>query len=192
MMKQTIHWLMATIFVATFGIGMMSCSSDNKNDDEVVYVPQESPLVNLLKTQAVHDTSCEVNKYGQSNFKMTSNPIYDNKKHDYYIVSFCVMGKPIDKKESGKYEIVDIEAQIDGFNTYREYVKNSLKPKERTESSVKGAWVELEYLNETDSYGYRKYKVTLHADELVEENGDYARNINLTYSGFISSGMLKY
>ena len=57
---------------------------------------------------------------------------------------------------------------------------------------TKGAWVELQYLGETDGYSHPKYTVKFHADELTEENGDYARNVNITYTGYIYNGMLKY
>ena len=189
------NWLCAALLVACAGMGMTACSSSDENEEKEEYTPVESPFASMVKQQEVYDTNCEINKYRWETFTMSSNPIIGNTKRDYYLVHFTVKSQPVTNRKSGRYKLADLTAYVDGFDTWKEYAKNTLiagYDEDESGSIAKGAWVELQYLNETDEYGHPKYTVKLHADELLEKNNDYARNVNITYTGYIYDGMLKY
>lgn len=188
------NWIIITLCIIGMGTGMTACGGDD-GDEEEAYVPVESPFASMVKSKGVKDASCEVNKYGWESYTMSSDPMVGNTKTDYYIVSFTIKDTPVKHRESGRYKLADVSANIDGFNQWKEYVKNTLRAgydEDETGTIAKGAWVELQYLGETDGYSHPKYTVKFHADELTEENGDYARNVNTSYTGYIYNGMLKY
>lgn len=185
--------LLTAVLLLGLTAGLTACGEDDEqNGGEKEYVPQESYFMKLARTQDVYSTSCEEGTYKWMYFQMNSNPIENKVRHDYYNVSFCLESDPVGKKESGRYELMDVSARVDGFDTYKEFVKNVLYQRDPTQHPVVGAYVDLQYLGETDEYGYRKYSVKFHADDLVEENGDYARDVTLTYTGYIKGGMLRY
>lgn len=70
--------------------------------------------------------------------------------------------------------------------------KASLRADKDSHGIVKDAWVKFTDLGEKDKYDRKKYKVELHIGLLKEQNGDYARNVDLTYTGFMEGGMLEY
>ena len=43
-----------------------------------------------------------------------------------------------------------------------------------------------------DEMGRKEYHIQLHIDELKEENGDYARDINIDITSFREPNMLEY
>ena len=57
---------------------------------------------------------------------------------------------------------------------------------------VKGAWIKMEDMGRKDEMGRKEYHIQLHIDELKEENGDYARDINIDITSFREPNMLEY
>lgn len=43
--------------------------------------------------------------------------------------------------------------------------------------------MEIKTLDKGDEYDKKMFKITLHVDEMTEKNGDYARNINISFTG---------
>lgn len=70
-----------------------------------------------------------------------------------------------------------------------EYKKNELSTWDNNQP-VKGAWVEIRTLDKGDEYGKKTFRVKLRVDEMTEKNGDYARNINISFTGRDTDPML--
>ena len=168
----------------------VSCSGDNV--DTPTYVPKESPLSDLVRTRQAYSVSYS-SRWNKGFLAIYSDAIIDGKKTDYYCISAIITDVPYDDKLNGRYEVEQLSASIRGFknNGMTEYVKNELGTGQNKQP-VKGAWVQLDYLGETDEFNRRKYKLTFHADEMTEENGDYAKDLNVSYIGNFYGGMLTY
>ena len=70
-----------------------------------------------------------------------------------------------------------------------EYKKHELSTWDNNQP-VKGAWAEIKTLDKGDEYGKKTFRVKLHVDEMTEKNGDYARNINISFTGRDTGPML--
>ena len=84
----------------------------------------------------------------------------------------------------GRYQVAEVGAAVWGWKEQwqPEYKKNELSTWDNNQP-VKGAWAEIKTLDKGDEYGYKTFRVKLHVDEMTEKNGDYARNINISFTG---------
>ena len=140
----------------------VSMSSCSSDDNvEPEYVPVESAFSKLLKEKPVHHLSYSQN-YGKGYFALYSDPMMGNYKTDYY--GWKEQWQP-------------------------EYKKHELSTWDNNQP-VKGAWVEIRTLDKGDEYGKKTFRVKLHVDEMTEKNGDYARNINISFTGRDTGPML--
>lgn len=144
----------------------------------------------LLKEKPVHHLSYSQN-YGKGYFALYSDPMMGNYKTDYYVVCFSVYNAPADDMYDGRYEIEQIDGSVWGWKEQwqPEYKKNELSTWDNNQP-VKGAWVEIRTLDKGDEYGKKTFRVKLHVDEMTEKNGDYARNINISFTGRDTGPML--
>ena len=176
------------LMVVAMGAMVSSCSSGDGEEDEV-YVPVESEFARIVKVRPVYQLSYS---YGHniSSFYLLSNPIEGNTKTDYYGVSIHVK-TPANEKWNGRYEVEQVGVSVWGWE------KPWIKAKQTHELStwtnnqpVKGAWIEVRTLDKGDEYGRKKYSVNLHVDEMTEKNGDYARDVNISFTGRNVGSML--
>ena len=176
------------LMVMAMGASVSSCSSDDAEEDKG-YVPVESEFATIVKNRPVYQLSYS---YGLniSSFYLLSNPIEGKSKIDYYGVSIHVK-TPANGKWNGRYKVEQVGAVIWGWE------KPWIKERQTHELStwtnnqpVKGAWIEVRTLDKGDEYGRKIYSVNLHVDEMTEKNGDYARDVNISFTGRNVGSML--
>lgn len=182
-MKKIFRFLLMAVVLLAMGASMTSCSSDNDGEEE--YVPVESPFAKLLREKPVHQLSYSRNSdYGF--FGLESDPVKGNFKTDYYTISFNIKTPSVvfDDMYDGRYEVEEVGASVWGWKEQwlPEYKKHELSTGENNQP-VKGAWAEIKTLDKGDEYGRKTFQVKLHIDEMTERNGDYARNINISFTG---------
>lgn len=180
-MKKIFRMMLLLTMMTAACVSVSSCSSDDNKEPE--YVPVESAFSKLLKEKPVHHLSYSQN-YGKGYFALYSDPMMGNYKTDYYVVCFSVYNAPADDMYDGSYEVEQADGSLWGWKGQwqPEYKKNELSTWDNNQP-VKGAWAEIKTLDKGDEYGKKKFKVTLHVDEMTEENGDYARDINISFTG---------
>lgn len=127
----------------------------------------------------------------QGLFALWSDAQVGNYKTDYYVIDIVVYNAPADDMYDGRYEVAEVGAAVWGWKEQwqPEYKKNELSTWNNNQP-VKGAWAEIKTLDKGDEYGRKTFKVTLHVDEMTEKNGDYARNINISFTGRDTGPML--
>lgn len=186
-MKQTFRMMMLMAMVMASCVSIGSCSSD---DTEPKYVPVESPFAKLLREKPVYQLSYS-NRYDLGFFYLQSDPMEGNFKNDYYTISIIVYNAPQDDMYDGRYEVMQVDGSVWGWKEQwrPEYRKNELSTWENNQP-VKGAWAEIKTLDKGDEYGRKTFYVTLHVDEMTEKNGDYARDINISFTGCDTGPML--
>ena len=187
-MKKIFRMMLLLAMMTAACVSMGSCSSND--DAEPEYVPVESALSKLLKEKPVHHLSYSQN-YGKGYFALYSDPMTGNYKTDYYVVCFSVYNAPADDMYDGRYEVEQADGSLWGWKEQwqPEYKKNELSTWDNNQP-VKGAWAEIKTFDKGDEYGKKKFRVTLHVDEMTEENGDYARDINISFTGRDTGPML--
>lgn len=188
-MKKIFSFLLMASMLLAVGASVASCSSGDNEEEE--YVPVESPFAKLLKEKPVHQLSYSHNNSGTGSFGLESDPIVGNYKTDYYTISFTVYNAPADDMYDGRYEIEQVGGSVWGWKEQwrPEYKKHELSTGDNNQP-VKGAWAEIKTLDKGDEYGKKTFRVKLHVDEMTEKNGDYARNINISFTGRDTGPML--
>lgn len=192
-MKQAKRkWAFGAVCMATIMLCMgvfTSCSKDDEEGEKTeVRQAQVSELDTLMRRQPLNNFIFKRVSSNWEKITLATDPTVLDGHPDYYSVSFTVKDTPIANKASGRYAAVDVEAVVWAYSDYRWTVKKSLYlPSHSAEES---AWVDLQYQNKT-SGGYPQYSVTFHADSLLETNGDYAKNITITGTGYFGT-MLEY
>ena len=188
-MKKTFRMMLLLAMMMAACVSMGSCSSGD--DAEPEYVPVESAFSKLLKEKPVHQLSYSRTSSGLGSFGLESDPMVGKYKTDYYTIGFLVYNAPADDMYDGRYEIEQIDGSVWGWKEQwqPEYKKNELSTWDNNQP-VKGAWAEIKTLDKGDEYGKKTFKVTLHVDEMTEKNGDYARNINISFTGRDTGPML--
>lgn len=189
-MKKIFSFMLMAVMLLVMGASVASCSSGSGEEEE--YVPVESPFAKLIREKPVHQLSySRKNDYGF--FHLLSNPMVGNFKTDYYTISFMIKTPSVvfDDMYDGRYEVEEVGASVWGWKEQwrPEYKKHELDTWENNQP-VNGAWAEIKTLDKGDEYGRKTYKVTLHIDEMTEKNGDYARNINISFTGRDTGPML--
>ena len=116
-----------------------------------------------------------------------------NFKNDYYTIGIILYNAPQNDMYDGRYDVMQVDGSVWGWKEQwrPEYRKNKLSTWENNQP-VKGAWAEIKTLDKGDEYGRKMFKVTLHVDEMTEKNGDYARDINISFTGRDTGPMLVY
>lgn len=187
-MKKIFRMTMLLAMMMTACVSMDSCSSND--DAEPEYVPVESAFSKLLKEKPVHQLSY-THTYSMGSFGLESDPMVGNYKTDYYTIGFLVYNAPADDMYDGRYDVAQVGGSLWGWKEQwqPEYKKNELSTWDNNQP-VKGAWAEIKTLDKGDEYGRKTFKVTLHVDEMTEKNGDYARNINISFTGRDTGPML--
>lgn len=187
-MKKIFSFLLMSAMLLAVGASVVSCSSGD--DEEEEYVPVESPFVKLLREKPVHQLSYGQN-YGKGFFALWSDPMVGNYKTDYYTIGIIVYNAPQDDMYDGRYEVMQVDASVWGWKEQwlPEYKKHELSTWDNNQP-VKGAWAEIKTLDKGDEYGKKTFRVKLHVDEMTEKNGDYARNINISFTGRDTGPML--
>lgn len=187
-MKKIFRTMLLLAMMMAACVSMGSCSSND--DAEPEYVPVESAFSKLLKEKPVHQLSY-THTYSMGSFGLESDPMVGNYKTDYYTIGFLVYNAPADDMYDGRYDVVQIGGSLWGWKEQwqPEYKKNELSTWDNNQP-VKGAWAEIKTLDKGDEYGRKTFKVTLHVDEMTEKNGDYARDINISFTGRDTGPML--
>lgn len=185
---KKISFLLMTAMLLAVGASVTSCSSGDDGEEE--YVPVESPYAKILKEKPVHQLSY-THTYSMGSFGLESDPMVGNYKTDYYTIGFLVYNAPADDMYDGRYDVVQVGGSLWGWKEQwqPEYKKNELSTWDNNQP-VKGAWAEIKTLDKGDEYGRKKFKVKLHVDEMTEKNGDYARDINISFTGRDTGPML--
>ncbi|WP_440334622.1 hypothetical protein [Leyella stercorea] len=188
-MKKIFRMMLLLTMMTTACVSMSSCSSDDNEEPE--YVPVESAFSKLLKVKPVHQLSYSHTYSGRGSFGLESDPQVGNYKTDYYTISFLVYNAPADDMYDGRYEIEQVGGSVWGWKEQwqPEYKKHELSTWNNNQP-VKGAWAEIKTLDKGDEYGKKTFRVKLHVDEMTEKNGDYARNINISFTGRDTGPML--
>lgn len=179
---------MTLLFAIAVGMSISSCSSGDGEEDEV-YVPVESEFATIVKNRPEYQLSYS---YGLniSSFYLLSNPIEGKSKIDYYGVSIHVK-TPANEKWNGRYEVEQVDGSVWGWE--KPWMKAKMTHELSTWTNnqpVKGAWIEVRTLDKGDEYGRKKFSVKLHVDEMTEKNGDYARDVNISFAGRDVGSML--
>lgn len=188
-MKKIFSFLLMSAMLLAVGASVVSCSSSSEEEEE--YVPVESPFAKLLREEPVHQLSYSHNSIGLGSFGLQSDPMACSYKTDYYTIGFNVYNAPDDDMYDGRYEIESVSASVWGWKEQwrPEYKKHELSTWKNNQP-VKGAWAEIKTLDKGDEYGRKTFSVKLHVDEMTEENGDYARDINISFTGRDTGPML--
>lgn len=188
-MKKLFRMTMLLAMMTAACVSMGSCSGDDNEEPE--YVPVESPYAKILKEKPVHQLSYSHNNSGTGSFGLQSDPMVGNYKTDYYTISFTVYNAPSDDMYDGRYEIEQVGGSVWGWKEQwqPEYKKHELSTWKNNQP-VKGAWAEIKTLDKGDEYGKKTFRVKLHVDEMTEKNGDYARDINISFTGRDTGPML--
>ena len=187
-MKKIFSFLLMAAMLLAMGASVASCSSDDNEEEE--YVPVESSFAKLLREKPVYQLSYS-RSYDEGFFSLQSNPMEGNFKNDYYGIGIIVYNAPQDDMYNGRYEVKQVDASVWGWKEQwrPEYKKHELSTGDNNQP-VKGAWAEIKTLDQGDEYGRKTFRVTLHVDEMTEKNGDYARNINISFTGRDTGPML--
>lgn len=187
-MKKIFGFLLMVAMQFAVGTSVSSCSSDEKDEQE--YMPIESPFSKLIKNKPVDQLSYS-QRYNWGFFSLSSDPLEGNLKNDYYSISFIVYDAPANDMYNGCYQIMQVDGSVWGWKEQwkPEYKKHELSTWENNQP-VKGAWAEIKTLDNGDEYGRKTFRVKLHVDEMTEKNGDYAKNINISFTGRNSGSML--
>lgn len=186
-MKKIFSLLLMSAMLLAVGASVVSCSS---SEEEEEYVPVESPFAKLLREKPVCQLSYS-KRWNLGFFGLQSGPMVGAYKTDYYTIGFNVYNAPDDDMYNGRYEIESVSASVWGWKEQwrPEYKKHELNTWKNNQP-VKGAWVEIKTLDKGDEYGKKTFSVKLHVDEMTEENGDYARDINISFTGRNTGPML--
>ena len=179
-MKKIFSFLLMSALLLAVGVSVVSCSSSD--DEEEEYVPVESPFAKILREKPVCQLSYS-KRWDWGFFSLQSDPMDGNFKNDYYTIGIIVYNAPQDDMYDGRYEVMQVDASVWGWKEQclPEYKKHELSTWDNNQP-VKGAWAEIKTLDKGDEYGKKTFRVKLHVDELTEKNGDYARNINISFT----------
>ena len=193
-MKKIFRFLLMAAVLLAMGASVASCSSDDdeskNNPPKEEYVAKESKFSDALKKIKV--SGFEYRQYQYVGvFSLHSEARSGVDATDRWEISMYIENDPGINKWNGTYQLRQLWGTLYGFEKGYEVVKASLGTDEDV-VPVKGAWIKFTDLYKTDQYGNKTYTVELHIDEMKEENGDYARDINITITGSLSGGMLEY
>ena len=182
-------WMLAAVCMVAVSMGLAACSGsddDEGGQGEPVRKAQVSQIDTLMRQQPLNNFIFKRMSSTRERISLSTDPTKLSGYPDYYSVMLYVDDTPIAKRASGRYAASNVEAVVYGYTGYGWSVKKRLS----VPSSSASAWVDLHYQNKT-SGGCPLYTVTFHADSLVESNGDYAKDVTISGTGYFGT-MLEY
>ena len=196
------HSMMAILAVAAMGLISASLTACSSSEDESeitkgeTETPEHKPVESLLvKTMKEHPaTGWEYikNKYGGT-LEIHSEAPMAGQRFDRWVIGMFLEADPGLDKWQGTYQISQVWGSVHGFvdGEFWETSKASLDTGDNV-VPVKGAWIKMEDTGRKDQMGRKEYHIQLHIDELKEENGDYARDINIDITSFRERNVYEY
>lgn len=201
MMKRSLKAIpvMVTMGMMTLSLtaSLTACSSseDELSQDETVtpvHKPVESLLVKTMKEHPVSGWEYIKNKNGGT-LEIHSVAPAIGQRFDRWIISMFLESDPGLDKWQGTYTIWQVDGCVRGYKDgeQAELPKVYLDTGDNS-APVKGAWIKMEDTGRKDEMGRKEYHIQLHIDELKEENGDYAKDINIDITSFRERNVYEY
>lgn len=197
MMKRSLMAISAMVAMGMVTASLTACSSseDELSQDETVtpvHKPVESLLVKTMKEHPVSGWEYIKNKYGGT-LEIHSVAPAIGQRFDRWIISMFLESDPGLDKWQGTYTIWQVDGCVRGYKDgeQAELPKVYLDTGDNS-APVKGAWIKMEDTGRKDEIGRKEYHIQLHIDELKEENGDYAKDINIDITSFRERNVYEY
>lgn len=197
MMKRSVMAICAVVAMGMISASLSACSSseDELSQDETVtpvHKPVESLLVKTMKEHPVSGWEYIKNKYGGT-LEIHSVAPAIGQRFDRWIISMFLESDPGLDKWQGTYTIWQVDGCVRGYKDgeQAELPKVYLDTGDNS-APVKGAWIKMEDTGRKDEMGRKEYHIQLHIDELKEENGDYAKDINIDITSFRERNVYEY
>ena len=188
-MKKIFSFLLMAVMLLAMGASIVSCDSNDdeqeNNPPKEEYVAKESEFSDALKKFKVSGF-----EYHHREFSLHSEARSGIDATDRWKIGMYIANDPGLDKWDGTYQLDQLCGALYGFENGYEVQKAYLETVDVL--PVKGAWIKFTYLHKNDKYGNKIYTIELHIDEMKEKNGDYSRDINITFTGSLSGGMLEY
>lgn len=197
MMKRSVMAICAVVAMGMISASLSACSSseDELSQDETVtpvHKPVESLLVKTMKEHPVSGWEYIKNKYGGT-LEIHSVAPAIGQRFDRWIISMFLESDPGLDKWQGTYTIWQVDGCVRGYKDgeQAELPKVYLDTGDNS-APVKGAWIKMEDTGRKDEMGRKEYHIQLHIDEMKEENGDYAKDINIDITSFRERNVYEY
>lgn len=197
MMKRSVMAICAVVAMGMISASLSACSSseDELSQDETVtpvHKPVESLLVKTMKEHPVSGWEYIKNKYGGT-LEIHSVAPALGQRFDRWIISMFLESDPGLDKWQGTYTIWQVDGCVRGYKDgeQAELPKVYLDTGDNS-APVKGAWIKMEDTGRKDEMGRKEYHIQLHIDEMKEENGDYAKDINIDITSFRERNVYEY
>ena len=198
MMKRSMMAISAMVAMGMMTASLTACSSEDESEitqGETVtpeHKPVESLLVKTMKEHPVSGWEYIKNKYGGT-LEIHSVAPALGQRFDRWIISMFLEADPGLDKWQGTYVIWQADASVRGYKDgeQTELPKVYLDTGDNS-APVKGAWIKMEDTGRKDEMGRKEYHIQLHIDEMKEENGDYAKDINIDITSFRERNMYEY
>lgn len=197
MMKRSMVAISAMVAMGMVTASLSACSSsdDELSQDETVtpvHKPVESLLVKTMKEHPVSGWEYIKNKYGGT-LEIHSVAPAIGQRFDRWIISMFLESDPGLDKWQGTYTIWQVDGCVRGYKDgeQAELPKVYLDTGDNS-APVKGAWIKMEDTGRKDEMGRKEYHIQLHIDEMKEENGDYAKDINIDITSFRERNVYEY
>ena len=179
----------------TASLAACSSSDDELSQDETEtpeHKPVESLLVKTMKEHPAAGWEYIKNKYGGTLEIHSAAPAL-GQCFDRWTISMFLESDPGLDKWHGTYVIWQADACVRGYveSEHAELPKVYLGTGDNS-APVKGAWIKMDDTGRKDEMGRKEYHIQLHIDELKEENGDYARDINIDITSFRERNVYEY
>lgn len=197
MMKRSLMAISAVVAMGMMTASLSACSSsdDELSQDETVtpvHKPVESLLVKTMKEHPAAGWEYIKNKYGGT-LEIHSVAPAIGQRFDRWIISMFLESDPGLDKWQGTYTIWQVDGCVRGYKDgeQAELPKVYLDTGDNS-APVKGAWIKMEDTGRKDEMGRKEYHIQLHIDEMKEENGDYAKDINIDITSFRERNVYEY
>lgn len=197
MMKRSVMAICAVVAMGMISASLSACSSsdDELSQDETVtpvHKPVESLLVKTMKEHPAAGWEYIKNKYGGT-LEIHSVAPAIGQRFDRWIISMFLESDPGLDKWQGTYTIWQVDGCVRGYKDgeQTELPKVYLDTGDNS-APVKGAWIKMEDTGRKDEMGRKEYHIQLHIDEMKEENGDYAKDINIDITSFRERNVYEY
>lgn len=200
MMKHSMMAILAVMAMGMISASLAACSSDDDNEitQDGTETPEHKPVESLLvKTMKEHPVSGweYIKKKGAMVGTLDIHSVAPaiGKSFDRWNISVFLESDPGLDKWQGTYIIWQAWASVRGYvdGEWTEVTKVYLGTGDNS-APVKGAWIKMEDMGRKDIMGRKEYHIQLHIDELKEDNGDYAKDINIDITSFREPNMLEY
>ena len=196
MMKRSLLAICAVVAMGMITASLAACSSEDELSQDETETPEHKPVESLLVKTIKENPVCGweyiKNKYGGT-LEIHSVAPSAGQRFDRWTISMFLEADPGLDKWQGTYVIWQAWGSVRGFvdGEHWEVLKTSLDTGDNS-APVKGAWIKMEDTGRKDQMGRKEYHIQLHIDELKEENGDYARDINIDITSFRERNMYEF